>query len=34
MTARNKKETFRVGKVGAYLRGEVWYLSYYEYGLT
>ena len=32
MTARNKKKSFRVGKVAAYLRGEVWYLNYTEHG--
>ena len=32
MKARSKRKSFRVGRVGAYLRGEVWYLGYYEHG--
>ncbi len=29
---RAKTKSFRVGKVGAVLRGRVWYLSYFEGG--
>jgi hypothetical protein len=29
---RNKSVSFRVGKVQAYLRGQVWYLCYHENG--
>jgi predicted metal-dependent hydrolase len=32
MTTRNKRKSFRVGRVGVFLRGEVWYLRYYEHG--